>query len=373
VRIVVAPDAFKGSLSAAEAAEALAAGLRTGLPGVELELIPVADGGEGTAETLARATGGELRSVDVSGPLGEPVQARYAVLGDGTTAVVEMAEAAGLVLVPPERRDPTRTTTYGVGQLIEAASSAGCSKIIVGLGGSATCDGGAGLGQAMGFQLVDAEGESLGQGGGALARLHGIGIPARAFPHVVAACDVDNPLCGERGAARVYAPQKGATPAQVEELEANLSRLAEVIARDLRRDVRDVPGAGAAGGLGAGLLAFAEAQLRPGVELVLETLRFAERLQGADLVVVGEGRLDGQTLSGKAPLGVARLARAQGIPVVAVAGSVAPSASALLEHWIQGIYPVVNTPMPLEEAMQNAAALLERAGRELGRLLAIGA
>jgi glycerate kinase len=374
VKIVVAPDAFKGSLSAPAVAEALAAGLRAGLPQAVLDLAPMADGGEGTSEALVAATGGSLREAQVTGPLGERVSARYGLLGDGVTAVVDTAAASGLTLVAPDSRDPLRATTRGTGELILQAVAAGCRRVIVGLGGSATVDGGAGLAQALGFRLLDGHGRELGPGGGSLTKLARIdgAWPSRGEVELVAACDVTNPLLGSRGAAAVYGPQKGACPQAVVELEAGLTRLAEVLRSDLGVEVRELKGGGAAGGLGAGLVGFLGARLTSGVELVCEAIGLEARLREADLVVTGEGRVDGQTAHAKAPLGVARLAARLGVPAVVVGGGVDPAAYALLEAEFAAILGIPDRPLTLDEAVADAAGLLRRAGEELGRLLALG-
>lgn len=379
MRVVLAPNSFKGSLSAPEASAALARGLARTLPGAALEEVPIADGGEGTVEALVRATDGSLRSTEVEGPVGEPVHARWGVLGDGQTAVVELAAASGLELVPPDRRAPMIATTFGTGSLIRTAAETGFRHLLVALGGSATTDGGAGLAQALGARLLDAAGRDIPRGGGALCELDRIDparLPSWQGEHgltVRVACDVRNPLLGAEGAARTYGPQKGATPAEVERLERGLERFAHVVERDLGVRVADLPGGGAAGGTAAGLVAFLGARLEPGAALVLEAVGLEQRLRGASLVITGEGRLDGQTRFEKGPLAVVRLARRLGVPAVIVAGSVAPEAYALEdEEGVQAILSVSPGPLPLPEALRRAPELLERAGAELGRLLALG-
>src|SRR5438477_8650749 len=331
MRIVIAPNAFKGSLSALEAATAIGEGIRNAVPDAELVLVPIADGGDGTVDALVAATQGERRTLRVRGPLGDPVDAEYGLIDGGSTAVIEMAKAAGLALVPKDKRDPRITTTYGVGELLQHAYDAGARHFIVGIGGSATNDGRAGMAQALGYHLLDEQGHQLPPGGLALnklARIHVGGVHADWKAAVVdVACDVSNPLTGPSGASAVYGPQKGATPEMVAELDAGLQRLAEVIQRDLGVDVDSLPGAGAAGGLGAGLVAFAGARLRPGAEMVMEALKLDETLKGVDLVITGEGRLDSQTARfGKGPAAVARHARKAGIPVVGLAGGIADEA-----------------------------------------------
>jgi len=371
-KFVAAPNAFKESLSALKAAESIAAGIRRVLPDAVVEQVPVADGGDGTAEALVAATGGKMMSVTVTGPLGAPVEASYGLLGSGRTAVIEMALASGLHLVPNENRNPLQTTTYGTGELISAALDQGVEEIIVGIGGSATVDGGAGMAQALGCALLDADGENIPRGGAGLARLARIDLsrrhPALEKVEVVVACDVDNPLTGPKGAPAVYGPQKGATPEMVQQLDGYLANYARMIKRDLRMDVDTVPGAGAAGGLGAGLLAFLGARLRPGVDIIIEASGLEEKLKGADLIITGEGKLDRQTAFGKAPIGVARLAKKHGIPVVALAGSLGEGAEELADHGIDAVFSIVPGPVSLEEAMTRAVFFIERTTEQMVRL-----
>ncbi len=299
MHIVIAPQSLKGSLTAYEAGQAIASGVRAILPEAEIDIIPIADGGEGTVQALVDATNGTLLHQTVTGPLGEPVTAFFGLLGDGTTAVIEMASCAGLPLVPPAKRNPRITTTYGVGELIKAALDRGCRHFIIGIGGSATNDGGAGMAQALGTQLQTEAGQEIERGGAALATLTHISLahlaPRIQEATVDVACDVNNPLCGPLGASAVYGPQKGATPQMVAELDAALAHYAEIIERELGIAVKDVPGAGAAGGLGAGLLTFLHARLRPGAQIVLEATQLAQHLQTADLVITAEGQIDALT------------------------------------------------------------------------------
>jgi glycerate kinase len=335
VQVVVAPQEFKGTLTAEAAAQAMAGGARRAAPGAAVEEIPLADGGPGTVRAILAATGGELRKTAVTGPMGERVAAEWGLLADGT-AVIEMAAAAGLVMVPVDRRDPRIATTFGVGELVLAALNAGCARIVVGMGGSATNDGGAGMAQALGARLLDADGRELARGGAALAGLaridaSGIDRRFRSMP-VVAATDVQNPLCGPTGASAVYGPQKGADPRAAAELDAALRNYADAIRRDVGVDVEDLPGAGAAGGLGAGLAAFLRAEIRSGIEIVAGVVRLRQRLAGADVVLTGEGRLDGQTGFGKTVAGILAMAGEAGVPVIIVPGSLGPgweSAAAL--------------------------------------------
>jgi glycerate kinase len=352
------------------------AGIREVWPEAEVEKVPMADGGEGTVQSLVDATAGQLLKQQVTGPLGEPVEAQYGILGDGETAVIEMASASGLPLVPEGRRNPLVTTTLGTGELIVAALDRGCRKFIVGIGGSATNDCGQGMAKALGVRFLDADGNDLDAGGGSLAKLDRIdvgGLDERVGEcSVVVACDVDNPLCGERGASAVYGPQKGATPDMVRQLDANLARCAEVLKRDLGKDVRDTPGAGAAGGLGAGLMAFLNAELKLGVDIVIDASRLEERLRGAALVLTGEGRIDRQTVYGKTPIGVAKTARKLGVPVIGVGGSVAEDATVVHEHGIDALIPIVAAPIPLAEAMARGAELVRAATARGLRLFQLG-
>jgi glycerate 2-kinase len=375
MRIVLAPNAFKGSLSALEAAEAMAEGVRVAAPDADLVLVPIADGGDGTVDALVAATQGQRRTLRVRGPRGDAVDAEYGLIDAGSTAVIEMAKAAGLALVPPEKRDPRITTTYGVGELMQHAYDEGARRFIVGIGGSATNDGGAGMAQALGFHLLDETGLELPPGGLALkrlARIHVGGVHANwKQTEVDVACDVSNPLTGPRGASAVYGPQKGATPQMVAELDAALHHFAEIIRRDLGVDVEQLPGAGAAGGLGAGLVAFLGARLRPGAEMVMEALHLDERLTGAQLVITGEGRIDSQTTRfGKGPAAVARHARNAGIPVVAIGGSVADETE--LRLLFDGLEATVVEPGSLEDAIAQARPLLVRAATRLMWLVLTG-
>jgi glycerate kinase len=371
MRVVIAPDSFKECTPAAAVAKALAEGWRRVFPEDDLRLVPMADGGEGTVDALVAATGGQYVRVPVTGPLGEPVEAVYGLLGDAKTAVIEMASASGLPRVPLERRDPRTATTYGTGELIRHALENGARRIIIGIGGSATNDGGAGMAQALGYGFYDDQGRPLPPGGAALARLARIDAssphPGLAACDIQVACDVDNPLCGPRGASRVYGPQKGATPEMVEELDAALRHFGAVIGRELGVSVMDLPGAGAAGGLGAGLMAFAGGRLRPGVELVADACGLAEHMRGAGLVITGEGRLDGQSAHGKTPVGVARLAKAQGVPVVAVAGALGEAYGVVYEQGIDAAWSISPGPMTLDEAMEKALPLLTRTAEAVAR------
>jgi glycerate 2-kinase len=364
VRVLVAPDKFKGTLTAEQAAEAIARGWERGDPSAEVEAVPMADGGEGTLDALVAALGGQRFTETVSGPLGDPVRAEFAVIpsGEGSLGVVEMARASGLALISPARRDPRRTTTRGTGELILAACRRGVERVLVCIGGSATNDGGAGMAQAVGVRVLDRYGRDLRPGGAALLELATIdmsGLDASvARATFVVATDVDNPLAGPHGASAVYGPQKGASPEDVALLDSALGHLAAVIHRDLGLDVRDTPGAGAAGGLGAGLIAFLGARLRPGVDVVMEAVRLRERLEKADLVVTGEGTFDEQSLHGKAPAGVLRAAAEFGRPAVVLCGQkqVDPPGIAAVS---------LADRFGLEQAMERTRPLLEDLAAEV--------
>ncbi|GLH71596.1 glycerate kinase [Geothrix limicola] len=376
MRILVAPDSFKGSLSALGVAQAMARGIHAVFPEAVILQVPIADGGEGTAEALVAATLGRLREAEVRGPMGEPQRAQWGVSGDGATAFLEMAAASGLTLVPEASRDPRLASSFGTGQLIKAALDAGLRRIVLGLGGSATNDGGAGMARALGVRFLDAEGRDLPEGGAALARLARIDLsgldPRLAEASLLVACDVDNPLCGPRGASAVYGPQKGATPDMVAELDAALGVFAQVAAAATGRDIASLPGAGAAGGLGAGLRFFTPAELRPGVSIVLETTGFEALVQNVDLVFTGEGRTDFQTAMGKAPVGVAEVAKHYGVPVICLSGGLGEGADEVLAHGIDALASLTPGPMSLEACMAQGEALVEAAAARACRLLKVG-
>ena len=373
MRVVVAPDSYKGSVSAVGVAAALERGVLRVFPQAEVRKIPIADGGEGTVEALVTATGGQMKQERVRGPLGEVVDACWGILGDGKTAVIEMAAASGLPLVPPDRRDPRITTTYGTGELIRTALDAGLRRIIIGIGGSATNDGGTGMAQALGAKFLAADGAELPPGGGALAQLKTIdlsGLDSRLTEtEITVACDVDNPLCGQRGAAAVFGPQKGATPAMVAELDAALGHFAGCARAATGRNVADLAGAGAAGGLGAGLLFFTPAKLRPGVEIVLEAVKFAEVVKDAAFVITGEGRTDFQTAYGKAPVGVAKVAKQFDVPVFCISGGLGDGADDVLAQGIDAVMSICSRPLSLDECMRDGATLIEEAAARLCRIL----
>lgn len=376
MKIVIAPDSFKESLPALDVASEIEAGFREIFPFADYLKIPVADGGEGTVDAMIAATGGQRIEVEVSGPLGKPVQAFYGLLGDGNTAVIEMAAASGLELVPPAQRNPLLTTTFGTGQLIRAGLDAGACHFIVGLGGSATNDGGAGMLQALGGQLLDANGQAIPPGGGGLIKLAQIKLdsldPRLAGCRFEIACDVSNPLLGPQGASAIFGPQKGATPEMVEQLDANLGHFAQLIFRDFGLDLASRPGTGAAGGMSLCLIAFLNGTLRPGVEIVSDAIHLAAAIKGADLVITGEGRIDSQSVRGKTPVGVARLAQVYGVPVIALGGCLAADTAAVYQHGIAAVFAAVNRPCALETALNEARLNLRSAARNIAACLKIG-
>jgi glycerate kinase len=373
MKIVIAPDSYKESLTALEVATEIEVGFREVFPDAEYIKLPMADGGEGTVAAMVAATGGRLVEVDVTGPLGEPLKACYGLTGNGKTAIIEMAAASGLTLVAPALRNPLKTTTYGTGELIEAALAAGVSHLIIGIGGSATNDGGTGMLQALGVKLLDCEGCEIGFGGGALSDLDRIDIsgmnPRLKACRIDAACDVDNPLTGPKGASAVFGPQKGAAPEMIVLLDANLARYAGLISRDLGVQVEAVPGAGAAGGMGAALLAFLGAQLRPGIEIVMEAVGLEVHVRDADLVITGEGRIDSQTIHGKTPIGVAHMAKRYGRPVIGIAGCLADDSVVVHEHGIDAVFSVLSQVCSVEEAMTYAAVNVHAASRNIAAAL----
>jgi glycerate 2-kinase len=376
MRIVVAPNAFKGSLTARQAAEAMAAGIARVAPDVEIVQVPVADGGDGLVDVALQALGGAPRTLSVTGPLGEAVEATFCHVPAMRFAAVEMALASGLALVPPDRLDVMRATTRGTGELIAAALDLGVGRIGVGIGGSATNDGGTGMAAALGVRFLDENGDEVEPAGGTLPRIARIdtsGLDRRVRDvRIEAVCDVGNPLTGLTGAAHVYGPQKGATPEQVAALDAGLAHLAEVIERDLGLQVADLPGSGAAGGLGAGLRAFLGADLRRGVDLVLDIVGLREKLRGADLALTGEGQIDFQTAFGKAPAGVGAAAKDAGIPCIAIAGSVGEKLDNLHAIGIDAVFTLCPGPLSLESAMAEGARYLSAATEQAVRSFLAG-
>lgn len=372
MKIVIAPDSFKDSLSAQGVADAIALGLAQVWPDAQLIKCPMADGGEGTVESILAACEGELRRTVVRGPLGAMVDAAWGWLPQSHTAIIEMAEASGLQLVPLAQRDACISSTFGTGQLIRAALEAGAQRVILAIGGSATNDGGAGAMQALGVKLLDAQGQTLSPGGLALAQLARVDLsdidPRLAQVRFDIAADVDNPLCGPHGASAIFGPQKGASPEQVQSLDHALGHFADHCANVLNQDVRDEPGSGAAGGLGFAAKAFLGAQFKAGVEVVAELVGLAEAVQNADLVITGEGRFDAQTLRGKTPFGVARIARQQGVPVIVIAGTLGEGYQTLYEHGIDAAFALASGPMTLAQACNEAPQLLRERASDIARV-----
>jgi glycerate 2-kinase len=369
MKIVLAPDSFKESLSALQVAESIERGFKQVFPDAEYIKVPMADGGEGTTQSLVDATGGKIIKQTVTGPLGEKVEAFFGILGNETTAIIEMAAASGLHLVPTDKRNPLITTTRGTGELIAAALEHNVDHIIIGIGGSATNDGGTGVASALGVRFLDENGQELEEGGGYLSSLAGIDISCMdarlAGVKIEVACDVDNPLIGPKGASAIFGPQKGATPEVVKQLDKNLEHYAAIIDRDIGIKIANVPGAGAAGGLGGGLLAFMQADLKRGVDIVIEATRLSELVADADLVITGEGKIDSQTIFGKTPIGVAKTAKNHSIPVIAIAGNAASDSNVVYEHGIDAVFSIVPGVVSLQKAFQNAEDYVERTARNI--------
>lgn len=360
MKVLIAMDSFKGSLSSIESSTAIAAGIKEVYPHADIEVLPLADGGEGTVEALVNATDGTLVTIPVTGPLNETVKATYGMLGDGKTAVIEVAEACGLPLVPYGERNPLKATSYGVGEIISDAIEKGSREFVIGLGGSATNDAGIGMLQALGFCFYDMNGEKVGIDGQSLTDIWSIDLkqvnPMLKECRFRVACDVKNPLYGPEGAAHIFGPQKGATPEMVEQLDKGLKHIAEIVLDTLKTDLNQIEGAGAAGGLGAAFSSFLHADLQSGIELVMEIIEMEKSMQGADFVITGEGKLDGQTSMGKAPLGVAELAQMHNIPVIALAGGITEETAVLNKLGITSYFSILNQPMTLEEAMDSKVA-----------------
>ncbi|MBV1757207.1 MAG: glycerate kinase [Dethiosulfatibacter sp.] len=375
MKIVIASDSFKGSCTTLQVAEAIEKGIKIVLPDCQIVKIPVADGGEGTVDALVIGTGGNYEHVDVTGPLGDVVKARFGIL-EGNVAVIEMAEASGLTLVDKNKRNPLHTTTFGTGQMIREAMNKGCRKIYVGIGGSATNDGGAGMAQALGASFKDSDGNEIGYGGKDLCRIEEIDLmkldERLAKTEIIILSDVSNPLCGENGASYVYGPQKGATPDMVKELDRCLMHFSNKVKEKLGMDLAHIPGAGAAGGLGAGLMAFCNAKMFNGVDKLLELVDIDQHLVDADLVITGEGKIDTQTAFGKAPVGVAKIAKKYSLPVIAIVGSIGEGASIVYGHGIDAIFDIVSSPMALEEAMENSQMLITQTTENIMRVITLG-
>lgn len=376
MRIIAAPDSFKGSLSSADVADAMEQGILSVFPDAQVIKVPIADGGEGTTDSLIKATQGRFMKKSVRGPLGEIIEAQWGILGDEKTAVLEMAAASGLTLVAWEDRNPLLSTTYGTGQLIQAALDQGIRRLIIGIGGSATNDGGAGMAQALGVKFLDSAGKELAGGGAALRSLEKIDLSD--LDHrlkettIIVACDVDNPLYGARGASVVYGPQKGATTSMVLELDQALRHYASIAKAATGIDIAECPGAGAAGGLGAGLMFFTSAELKPGVQIVLEAADFEQKVRQADLVITGEGLTDFQTAYGKAPVGVAMLAEKYNVPTVCLSGGLGKGYEDVLKNGIKGLMSIVPQPMTLKDCMDSASELVQAATIRLCQLIKVG-
>ncbi|KJV46999.1 glycerate kinase [Pantoea sp. BL1] len=376
MKIVIAPDSYKESLSALEVAAAIEAGFSEIFPDAEYVKIPVADGGEGTVEAMVAATQGSIVRLTVTGPLGAPVEAFYGLSGDERSAFIEMAAASGLELVPAAQRDPLITNSYGTGELIKNALDRGVDHIIIGIGGSATNDGGSGMMQALGARLLDQQGNEIAFGGGALPQLARIEIDQLDKRiqqcRIEVACDVTNPLTGEEGASAIFGPQKGATPELVHQLDNALAHYAEIIHRDLDIDVLHIAGGGAAGGMGAALHAFCQAELRRGIEIVTEALELADQVQDADLVITGEGRIDSQTINGKVPIGVAKVAKQFNKPVIGIAGSLTADVGVVHQHGLDAVFSVLFSIGSLEDALANAAQNVRLTARNVAATIKVG-
>ena len=373
MKIVIAPDSFKENLTALEVANAIEAGFKRIFPNAEYVKLPMADGGEGTVQSLVDATQGRLIETEVTAPLGNQVKSFFGLSGDGKTAIIEMAAASGLHLVPMDKRDPCQTTSFGTGELTKQALDLGIQHIILGIGGSATNDGGAGMLQALGLRLLDKNGQSIGFGGTALSNLAEIQMadldPRLQHVQIEVACDVNNPLCGERGASAIFGPQKGATPEMVKELDAALAHFAKIAERDFDKQIQEQPGAGAAGGMGGGLLLLPNVQLKAGVQIVLDNLKLADQVKEADLVITGEGRMDAQSILGKTPIGVARTAKQLNKPVIAIVGCLREDYEVVYEHGIDAVFPIIRNlgdlPTILKQGEQNLVSTAQNAARLL--------
>ncbi|MEA1784852.1 glycerate kinase [Arenibacter sp. GZD96] len=363
MNILIAPDSFKECLSATAVAEHIAVGIRSVLPEAGLQKIPLADGGEGLLEAILANTKGKRVAVEVLDPLCRKIKADYGIISNGKTAIIEMAKASGIELLKESEKNPLQTTTYGTGQLIRDALDKGCTKLVIGIGGSATNDGGMGMIRALGAKFLDKTGVEIGQGGGSLNELHHIDLTAfdqrLKRCEVVVACDVSNPLTGENGASYVYGEQKGGNPKQLSVLDQNLTHYADVLKSTLGIEVRHIPGSGAAGGTGAALLAFMKGTLKPGIDLILETLQVEKGMQWADLVITGEGKIDAQTLQGKTIAGIARMAKRHQVPVIVITGKVGENIDEIYDLGVSAIFSIVNQPMPLETAIKQAPRLIE--------------
>ena len=376
MKIIIAPQAFKGSISGMNAAKAIEAGVKIVLPDSETILLPIADGGDGTLETLIDVMGGDIVYETISGPFGSKIKADWGALSNKNTAILEMARTSGLALINPKDLDPYKATTFGLGELISKAMDKGYREFIVGIGGSATNDAGAGLAQALGVRLLNASGKEIDFGGFNLKHLDSIDM-SRIDPRVKesifkVACDVDNPMCGPEGASAVYGPQKGASKEMITVLDNALQHFSDVVNRDLNKQIKHMPGAGAAGGLGGGMFAFLNASLKKGVDIVLDTVDFDQKLENADLVITGEGQIDFQTVFSKAPIGVAKASKAKNIPVVGLSGSLGTNYELVHKHGIDAVFSITNSPMTLQESSDNAYELISKASEEIMRSILLG-
>ncbi|ADH61153.1 glycerate kinase [Thermoanaerobacter mathranii subsp. mathranii str. A3] len=374
MKILIAPDKFKESLSALKVADSIEKGILKVFPKVGIEKVPMADGGEGTVESLVNATGGKIIKTNVKDPLFRDIESFYGILGDGETAVIEMAAASGLYLLKDYERNPMITTTYGTGQLIKDALDKGCRNFIIAVGGSATNDGGAGMATALGVKFYDKDGREIGLGGGALSKIYSIDTSNLDYRlkecRFIVACDVANPLIGENGASRVYGPQKGATKEMVKVLDKNLEHYGKLLEKYFNKRIIDVPGSGAAGGLGAGLMAFLNAQLKSGIEIIIEALKLEEKIKEADIVISGEGKVDFQTAFGKTISGIAKLCKKHNKPLIVIAGTV-EDIEKLYEIGVSSVFSIMEKPMSLEDAIKNAPTLLEKSAERIFRLIKV--
>ncbi|MFC2086884.1 glycerate kinase [Bacteroidota bacterium] len=373
MKIIIAPDSFRECCSATEVANSIKRGIHRVLPDAEILAVPVADGGEGTVDAILAAQGGHKIIVDAHDPLMRKIKSFFGILTDKTTGIIEMSAASGIALLKEEEKNPWNTTTYGTGELIREALDRGCKKLVIGLGGSATNDAGAGMVQALGVKLMDRMKQEIKPAGGFLNQLETIdmsSIDKRVYEtEILVACDVTNPLTGEKGASLVYGPQKGGNKEMLEKLDENLKHFARKIKEFLNKEVEHIPGTGASGGIAAGLLAFLNARLMPGIDLISDTIMLEEKMRNADLVITGEGKMDSQTKFGKTPFGVAKVAAKFNLPVIGIAGTLSDDASELYSNGFEVLLPIINKPMSLAEAISNAPLLLEQTGERLGRML----
>ncbi|BBF05954.1 glycerate kinase [Haemophilus influenzae] len=374
MKFVIAPDSFKESLTALEVATAIETGFKRVFPDADYVKLPMADGGEGTVQSLVDATQGKLIECEVTAPLGDKVKSFFGLSGDGKTAIIEMAAASGLHLVPPEKRNPLLTTSYGTGELIKLALDLGVESFILGIGGSATNDGGVGMLQALGMKCLDSQDKPIGFGGAELANIVKIDVqqldPRLQQVHIEVACDVNNPLCGECGASTIFGPQKGATSEMVKQLDAALSHFAEIAERDCGKQIRDQAGAGAAGGMGGGLLLLPSVQLKAGIQIVLDRLRLIDYVKDADVVITGEGRIDAQSIMGKTPIGVARTAKQFNKPVIAIAGCLREDYDVVFDHGIDAVFPIIHQLGDLSDILKQGEQNLISSAQNVARVLA---